>query len=237
MRSVMCAPSSRRPWPSLFAVDWLYVPCTELGGDSLGYHWIDVEHFALYLLDVRGHGVGAALLSVAVAETLRSGALRDTDFRSPQDVLGSLNEIYQMERQNELYFTIWYGVYHHPTGRMRYASAGHPPPILVRGASGHRGTVQALPGEGVPLGMLPNARYAAEECALVAPARLFLFSDGVYEITSPDGSMLERAAFEEALARSVAEGKSDLDDLLRFAREARGSTTLEDDFSIIRMTI
>ena len=59
-----------------FAVDWLFVPSTELGGDSFGYHWIDSEHFALYLLDVCGHGVGSALLSVAVINTLRSGACR-----------------------------------------------------------------------------------------------------------------------------------------------------------------
>ena len=75
-----------------FAVDWLYVPSTELGGDSLGYHWIDSEHFALYLLDVSGHGVGSALLSVAAANTLRSGALRDTDLRLPEEVLASLNQ-------------------------------------------------------------------------------------------------------------------------------------------------
>ena len=116
-----------------FAVDWLFVPSTELGGDSFGYHWIDSEHFALYLLDVCGHGVGSALLSITVANTLRSGALPNTDFRMPEAVLGSLNQAFQMERQNNLYFTIWYGVYHRPTGRLRYASAGHPSPILVSG--------------------------------------------------------------------------------------------------------
>jgi sigma-B regulation protein RsbU (phosphoserine phosphatase) len=220
-----------------FAVDWRYVPCTELGGDSLGYHWIDAEHFALYLLDVRGHGVGAALLSVAVADTLRSGALRNTDFRLPEEVLESLNQIYQMEQQNELYFTIWYGVYHHPTGRLRYASAGHPAPILVSGQSRERGTASHLPAQGLPLGMLPNARYQAEEYTLVAPSRLFLFSDGVYEISRPDGSMLEVAAFEDALARAAPNGTSALDDLLHFAWDVRGSKALEDDFSIIEMTI
>ncbi|MGH9159349.1 MAG: PP2C family protein-serine/threonine phosphatase [Vicinamibacteraceae bacterium] len=220
-----------------FAVDWRYVPCTELGGDSLGYHWIDSEHFALYLLDVRGHGVGAALLSVAVADTLRSGALRDTDFRLPEEVLESLNQIYQMEQQNELYFTIWYGVYHHPTGRLRYASAGHPAPILVSGPNGARGAANQLPAQGLPLGMLPNARYQAEKYTLVSPSRLFLFSDGVYEISRPDGSMLELAAFEDALARAAFDGRSELDDLLHFAWEVRGSKALEDDFSIIRMKI
>lgn len=225
------------PLAEPFTVDWRYVPCTELGGDSLGYHWIDSAHFALYLLDVRGHGVGAALLSVAVADTLRSGALRDTDFRRPEDVLGALNQIYQMEHQNELYFTIWYGVYHHATGRLRYASAGHPAPILVSGPRGERGAANHLRAQGLPLGMLPNASYQAEEDILVAPSRLFVFSDGVYEISRPDGSLLELATFEDALARAVPDGRSELDDLLHFAWDVRGSTTLEDDFSIIKMTI
>src|SRR5580700_8760415 len=115
-------------------VDWLFVPSTELGGDSFGYHWIDGEHFGLYLLDVCGHGVGSALLSITVANTIRSGALLNTDFRMPEAVLGSLNQAFQTERQNDLYFTIWYGVYHRPTGILRYASAGHPSPILLSGA-------------------------------------------------------------------------------------------------------
>ncbi len=39
-------------------VDWRFLPSTELGGDSFGYHWVDYDHFAVYLLDVSGHGVG-----------------------------------------------------------------------------------------------------------------------------------------------------------------------------------
>lgn len=220
-----------------FAVDWRYVPSTELGGDSLGYHWIDSENFAVYLLDVCGHGVGAALLSVAVANTLRSGALRGADFRLPEEVMASLNQAYQMEDHNDLYFTIWYGVYHRPTGRLRYASAGHPPPILVSGPSERRGDASLLRAQGLPLGTLPNARYSGEECTLVGPARLFVFSDGAYEITRPDGSMLEFTVFEEALVRAVPDGASELDELLRLAWEVHGTATLEDDFSIIKMTV
>jgi serine phosphatase RsbU (regulator of sigma subunit) len=85
--------------------------------------------------------------------------------------------------------------------------------------------------------MLPNARYDREECTLVSPSRLFVFSDGVYEITRPDGSMLEFEVFEQALARAVPDGKSELDELLSLAWEVRGADTLEDDFSIIKMTI
>lgn len=225
------------PLAEPFAVDWLFVPSTELGGDSFGYHWVDPEHFALYLLDVCGHGVGSALLSVAAINTLRSGALLHTDFRRPEEVLAALNQAYPMEQHNDLYFTMWYGVYHQPTGRLRYASAGHPPPVLVSGRSGERGDAYSLEAKGPPVGMLPVAHYRCEERALFSPARLYLFSDGVYEISQPDGSMLEYAAFEEALARLVPDGSSDLDELLRFARAAHGAEVLEDDFSIIKMTI
>jgi phosphoserine phosphatase RsbU/P len=219
------------------AVEWLFVPSTELGGDSFGYQWIDGDHYALYLLDVCGHGVGSALLSITVANTLRSGALQNTDFRRPEAVLSSLNQAFQMENQNGLYFTIWYGVYHRPTGTLRYASAGHPPPIVVIGAGEQRGKAESLPAIGCPVGILPDYPYESKECTLAGPARLFLFSDGAYEITRPDGTMLEFEDLEEFLARPVPEGASELEELLRFARDVHGSQELDDDFSIIKMTI
>lgn len=220
-----------------FSVDWLFVPSTELGGDSFGYHWIDSEHFALYLLDVCGHGVGAALLSVAAINTLRFGALLNTDFRLPEEVLASLNQAYQMDDHNGMYFTIWYGVYHRPTGRLRYASAGHPPPILVNGPPEEHRAARSLSAPGLILGMLPATTYDSEECTLISPARLFVFSDGVYEIHGPDDSIVPFAAFEEMLTRAVPDGQSELDELLRFAQKIRGDAPLEDDFSILKMTI
>lgn len=220
-----------------FAIDWLFVPSTELGGDSFGYYWIDREHFAIYLLDVCGHGVGSALLSVTVANTLRSGALLNTDFRVPEAVLGSLNQAFQMESQNDLYFTIWYGVYHRPTGRLRYATAGHRSPIMVTGTAEQRSKAKSLPGAGVPVGLLPVASYEGNECTLAGPARLFLFSDGAYEISRPDGTFLEFEAFEDALTRAVPEGASELEELLHFVQSVHGSENLDDDFSIIKMTL
>jgi serine phosphatase RsbU (regulator of sigma subunit) len=220
-----------------FALEWLFVPSTELGGDTFGYYWVDSEHFALYLLDVCGHGVGSALLSITVANTLRSGALQNTDFRMPEKVLASLNQAFQMENQNGLYFTIWYGVYHHPTGRLRYASAGHPPPILVSGAREQRGEAESLSAVGYPVGFVPDAAYERKECSLAGPARLFLFSDGAYEIMRPDGTIVEFEAFEEVLTRAVPEGASELKELLHFAQNVNGSKNLDDDFSIIKMTI
>ncbi|MGO4843433.1 PP2C family protein-serine/threonine phosphatase, partial [Rhizobiaceae sp. 2RAB30] len=85
------------------------VPSTELGGDSFGYHAIDDDHMAFYLLDVCGHGVGATLLSVAVINVLRASALPNARFRDPASVLAALNDAFPMEKQNDKFFTIWYG--------------------------------------------------------------------------------------------------------------------------------
>ena len=218
-----------------FVLDWLFVPTTELGGDSFGYHWLDDEHFALYLLDVCGHGVGAALLSVAANQTLRSEALPQTDFHNPEAVLNAMNRVYQMELHNDMYFTIWYGVYHAPTRQMKYASAGHPPPILVCGPREARGEVQLLNAKGPILGMLPVTRYVAQTFVIPRESRLFVFSDGTCEIGRPDGSMLDQQGFEEILSRPVAAGASELERLLACVREMHGEETLEDDFSIMKL--
>ncbi|WP_415715261.1 PP2C family protein-serine/threonine phosphatase [Maridesulfovibrio sp.] len=90
--------------------DWRFIPSTSLGGDSFGYHWLDDDHFAMYLLDVCDHGVGSALLSVSAMNVLRSQTLPDTDFLKPDMVLEALNDSFQMDQQNNLYFTMWYGV-------------------------------------------------------------------------------------------------------------------------------
>ena len=220
-----------------FVLDWLFVPTTELGGDSFGYHWLDDEHFALYLLDVCGHGVGAALLSVAANQTLRSEALPQTDFHDPEAVLNAMNRVYQMELHNDMYFTIWYGVYHAPTRQMKYASAGHPPPILVCGPRDARGEVQLLTAKGPILGMLPVTRYAAQTFVIPRESRLFVFSDGTCEIGRPDGSMLDQKGFEEILSRPVPAGVSELERLLACVREMHGEETLEDDFSIMKLEL
>ena len=114
-------------------MDWRFVPSTQLGGDMFGYHWLDADHLAIYLLDVSGHGVGASLLAVSAANLLSAESLPGTDFRDPGQVLARLNDVFQMEKQDKKYFTIWYGVYQRPQRTLTYCNAGHPPALLFTG--------------------------------------------------------------------------------------------------------
>ena len=97
---------------------------------------MDDDHFAIYLIDVSGHGVGAALLSVSVMNVLRSESFTKTDFKTPEQILESLNHAFPGEDNNDMFFTIWYGIYNKRTKVLTYASGGHPPALLPDNSSG-----------------------------------------------------------------------------------------------------
>ena len=203
---------------------WLLVPSTELGGDSFGYHEIDDDHMAFYLLDVCGHGVGAALLSVTAINVLRSAALPKTDFRDPGAVLSALNEAFPMEKQNNMYFTIWYGVHKRSTGELRYASAGHPPSVLCKSG----GDVLTLSTPGIAIGMMPDMIYRSKLGEIAAGDRLHLVSDGTFEVETAPGDMLAFAVFVEKLSAS-----EEPESVLEWVRGLNGPGPLPDDFSLL----
>ncbi len=170
--------------------DWRYVPSAHLGGDSLGYHWIDNDHFAMYLLDVCDHGVGPALLSVSALNVLRSQTLPGTDFRSPEQVLAALNQTFPMEEQNGLYFTLWYGVFNRVTKKIAYATAGHPAGLLISPANG----TEELLTKNMFVGGMPDIVYRSASVDITLPSRLYIFSDGVFEVTKADGKMWDHSS-------------------------------------------
>jgi len=221
------------PLTGPISAEWRFIVSTTLGGDSFGYHWLDDGHFAMYLLDVCGHGVGAALLSISAMNVLRSQSLPNTDFKDPSAVLRGLNETFPMERQNNMYFTIWYGVFDKTRRRIVHARGGHPPAILFTGDSPETASPVELKAPGMVIGSMPGVPYRAQTHDVGKFAKLFLFSDGVYEISRPDGTMWEFADFVTTLTRP-ANGESEVDAALRAARALQGGDAFDDDFSMVK---
>jgi sigma-B regulation protein RsbU (phosphoserine phosphatase) len=212
--------------------DWRLIPSFQLGGDALGYHWIDKDHFAIYLLDVCGHGVGSALMSVSVLNMLRSQSLPDADFRIPARVLRALNRAFPMEKHNGLYFTAWYGVFNKATRELRYAGSGHPPALILNAA----GQAATVPVSGPPLGWDPEAVYEDSVLKVGSTVELCVFSDGCYEVRQSDGHMWSYEEFEALLIQTLTNGVSDLDALYGNVRKISGREVLEDDFSILKVS-
>src|ERR1700760_5010581 len=103
----------------------LFEPCSKLGGDGFGYGPISDTKFAMFMLDVSGHGAGAAMHSVAVMKLLRQRALPNADLSKPEQVLAALNTLFPMDDHAGMYFTMWYGVYDKALRQLSFASAGH----------------------------------------------------------------------------------------------------------------
>jgi len=159
------------------SADWFIATSAQLGGDGLGYHWIDSERFAFYLLDVSGHGVKSALMAVSIIDTLRTCGLANTDWNDPGAVLRALNRVYFSQSHDHLYFTIWYGIADLAQATLRYASGGHPPAVLR--ASGCQNS--KLAASGPPVGCFAHVSYPTLKVPLHFPTELYLFSDGVFE--------------------------------------------------------
>jgi sigma-B regulation protein RsbU (phosphoserine phosphatase) len=213
-------------------MNWLYVPSARLGGDSLGYHWIDDTHFALYLLDVSGHGVGPALLSVSVLNTLRTQCLPGADFRCPEQVLAALNTRFRRKDQYGLFFTIWYGVFNRNDRMLRYASGGHPPALLIDRS--HQ--AMDLDAQGMPVGFFPDAKYDPAAVQVPPTSRVYVFSDGCYEIQRSDGEVWTKEEMTHYLNNLPSDDLLQLDALYQHSMRMQGGEHLEDDFSILCAT-
>jgi sigma-B regulation protein RsbU (phosphoserine phosphatase) len=213
--------------------EWRFIPSASLGGDTFGYHWLDENRFAMYLVDVSGHGVGPALLSVSVLNALRTQTLPQTDFNDPSQVLVSLNRTFPMEQHNQLYFTLWYGVYDRSSRTIKYGGGGHPPAVLLTGPTEQEAALQLLDCKGPMVGALPDLDFASAEAAVGPFGKLFLYSDGAYEIELEDKRMWPFASFVEFLRHPAPAPGAATDALIGHVRALGGREELADDFSMI----
>ncbi len=203
-----------------------------LGGDTLGFHEIDDNHIAAYIIDVTGHGLDSALLSVSIINILRSGSLPNTDFKDPGTVLAALNERFQGDEQDHMLFTIWYGVFDIGSRELKWAGGGHPDAFLFE--EGVEKPV-LLPSTGLMLGVMPTQRYATLRQTLNGSGSIYLYSDGVYEIRRPDGSFWSLADLAQFLQTKRSAATPVMDRLLAHVRELHGSQRLDDDFTMLEV--
>lgn len=221
------------PMEGVVQLEARFIPCRQLGGDCFDYFWLDPDYLVLYLLDVSGHGLSAALPSSLVLNLLRSQSLPSVNFYQPHDVLKGLNEAFQMSNQNQKYLTIWYGVYNLSKRLLTYSSAGHPPAVLISPNSDNSLTVVQLRTPNVPIGILPDSIYTSDRLHIPASSTLYIFSDGIYEI----GYTVQTPcwgldSFVDLLVDLKAQ--ANLDQILEEVQRSTGVLAFEDDLSLLQ---
>ncbi len=224
------------PLTGLVCSESLFIPSQQLGGDCFDYYWLDPDYLMFYLLDVSGHGLGAALLSVSIQNLIRSQSLPNINFYRPDDVLRGLNEVFQMNEQNPRYFSLWYGVYNRVQHRLAYASAGHPPAVLISGGDGELAEIQMLKTRGAPIGMMADTKYVSAYCQITPPSRLFVFSDGGYEVRQANGKFWNLQQFIQLLKQQTGLPGS-LQQIVPQIQALTGAELFADDFSLLQITV
>jgi sigma-B regulation protein RsbU (phosphoserine phosphatase) len=224
---------------------WCYRPCDELAGDGLNVVPLGGGKVGLYVLDVSGHGVAAALLSVTLSRLLSpppdpstillgDRAVRDPpDATPPAEVADRLNRLFPYDAATGQFATLIYGVLDVSTGDFRHVSAGHPGPIHLPAT----GPPVPLESPGFPIGLAGEA-YGERCVRLAAGDRLYLYSDGLPDAMNPEGQRFGDARLLEAVCRGRAvplqDGMATL--LSEITRWQRGEKP-HDDISILAVEV
>ena len=209
---------------------WLFVPSTRLGGDGFGYDQLDERTRTGYILDVAGHGAGAAMHSVSVMNVLRNRALPGVDMRHPDAVVASLNTMFQMESHGGLFFTLWYGVYDSVDRVLRFCSAGHHPGYLVD--ANHRDATP-LRTRNPAIGVVATFAFRDDVVPVAAGSSLYLFSDGCFEFSRNDGSPFTLERFLQLIMQGPVAGVLETQRLYDSVRQFARPGPFEDDASLV----
>ena len=216
---------------------WRFQPSAELAGDLLNVFRLDSDHIGFYVLDVSGHGVAAALMSVAVSRLLSvvpgTSLLFEASGRritSPGEVARRLNDHFPFDPRTSQYFTLIYGVLNPDSGEFRYVAAGHAPPIRVP----KRGGLHSLESGGPPIGLLAKPDLQDRTLQLDPGDRIILYTDGVVEAENlhEEEFGIVRLARCLSSTRALPIGES-LDSILSRVNKWCGESGPQDDISMI----
>ncbi len=199
--------------------DWIFLPSAWVSGDIFNVFPLD-NHLGFYCVDVSGHGVGAAMMSLAVARQFLHGRAverflftADNEVASPAEVVRILNGRFCSDEVEIVsYFTMIYGVIDLATGEGRLCQAGHPTPFIVT----QEGEARTVGNGGAPVGLMPDLCWTDVHFSLAAGERLCLFSDGITECENLVGEQFGQMRLQASLQAGAGLTLNEL--LPQFAR-------------------
>jgi sigma-B regulation protein RsbU (phosphoserine phosphatase) len=218
-----------------------FLPSDYSSGDIYNVHQLDHDTIALYIADVSGHGVPAAMVTVSIAQTLLPHGqsllkkiLADPPYYQltpPLEVVQKLDEIYPLNRFDK-FFTIVYALVNLRTGQMRYCNAGHPYPAITRQGD----TTKELEHGGPIIGMGDMVPFEEGSLQLSPGDRLFLYTDGITELENRENEQFGfsrlRSSLEQSSDKTLGDACDALFDEASLFAQARPA---EDDITLLAL--
>ena len=217
----------------------LYRPSMSVSGDFFDVFEIEENMAGLFICDVMGHGVRAAL----VASILRALVNElEPVWKEPTEFMGQLNRALRRILKHTrvpLFASAFYVVADLTNGCLIHANAGHPCPLRVR-RSGGPAALQRLDGckLGPALGLLDDAEYPSARTEIVMPETVLLFTDGLFEVEAQDGSLYDYQALRDAVGELGGLKAADLcESIVNKVCQFSGQKDFGDDVCLVAMEI
>ena len=221
---------------------WELISCDELAGDTLGMFDLDGRHIIFYVLDVSGHGVQAALLSVTLNRWLSprskiSNAPNNSDEMSvisPVELLERLNKQFPIDPNTAQYFTIVYGMYDVGSKEFCFVSAGHPKPVyLPKGSS-----PIMLESNNFPIGVVPKPEFQEHRVKMETGDRLYLYSDGLVDAqNSSEEEFGDQRLLQEITSSRTYSLEDSIHTIISKSSEWSDNKVFQDDISLLGFEI
>ena len=205
-----------------------YRPAFSIGGDFYDVFWLDERRLGVFVGDVSGKGISAALLMARISSDLRVAALGAAD---PASALRRVNRMMLERRQHDMFVTGIYLTLDTESREMIVANAGHIPPYVRRKDEGVVVRVDNVTG--TPLGAFEEAEYDSATLRLEPGDTVVLTTDGVLEATSPRGEQFGFERMEQVLGTGSSRSGEVGARLLRDLRQHVGEASPYDDLTLI----
>lgn len=187
------------------SLDWFFQPAQYIGGDTFNYFPINDDLFFFYSIDVSGHGIASALLSMCLQTLLSATSqlhcldeIHSTQIASiPSRLASSLNNhLHEHLDTNDHYLTMIMGVIDTQQEYLHFIQAGHPQPLL---STPHNDCLVQVDCTGFPIGLLPDIEYETISVPFPSGSRFVLYSDGLLELSTPEGYALNQTTLMNCL--------------------------------------
>jgi serine phosphatase RsbU (regulator of sigma subunit) len=186
-----------RQLPQVEGIEFIteYRPAYSVGGDFYDVFWLNFDRIGVFVGDVSGKGVSAALLMARISSDLRLAAMAESE---PARVLGHVNRIVLERKQPDIFVTGTYLTLDVKSHLITLANAGHLPPLIRRRSPGLLQRIEG--GASTAIGIFDDAEYEQVQLALEPGDTMVLCTDGVLEATSPAGEQFGMERLEASLA-------------------------------------
>jgi phosphoserine phosphatase RsbU/P len=211
-----------------------FVPSSYVSGDMFATFALANGMTGFYAIDVSGHGVRAALLSVAIGHLLTSEYFERHSFTpegvpDPASLSQALNARF-CDPGSDQYFTMFCGIIDHTEGCLHFCHAAYPSPIIVSTSHPPR----TVGTGGFPVGMFDTAEFVSETTALNLDDTMVLFSDGALEAENPQMEAFGEDRLKQALTEARQHAVHSIPNAIVTAlTNWRGRETLEDDLTVL----